>query len=120
RADPSIALFGPEGKPNGLFPLLIAAYSGNVDIFRMLLASNIPLDQISHHDGQNVLHSAVISPSVEIVEIILSYLKHKKYQFDVNTPSADGITPLLAAIGHDDIETSFKLVNLLLQAGADP
>ena len=94
---------------NGLTPLMVAARTGNVDIVHALLDHGADADAATAELGATALMWAVAAPHRPIVEALLAA------GADVHVSTAKGMTPLLTAAQHGDIETA----RLLLAAGAD-
>ena len=94
---------------NGLTPLMVAARTGNLDIVNALLEHGADIDAATSELGATALMWAIAAPHRPIVEALLAA------GADVRVSTAKGMTPLLTAAQHGDIETA----RLLLAAGAD-
>ena len=94
---------------NGLTPLMVAARTGNLDIVHALLEHGADADAATAELGATALMWAVAAPHRPIVEALLAA------GADVHVSTGKGMTPLLTAAQHGDIETA----RLLLAAGAD-
>ncbi len=94
---------------NGLTPLMVAARTGNLDIVRALLKHGAGVNAATTELGATALMWAVAAPHRPIVEVLL------EAGADVEVSTAKGMTPLLTAAQHGDIETA----RLLIAAGAD-
>ena len=97
----------PQG--NGLTPLMVAARTGNLDIVGALLKHGAEVNAATAELGATALMWAVAAPHRPIVEVLL------EAGADVEVSTAKGMTPLLTAAQHGDIETA----RLLIAAGAD-
>lgn len=97
---------------DGWTPLHLAAAFANADTVRLLLEHGAHVHQRSHNPLRNQpLHACLaLSKSPEIVQALIDC------GADVNATQAGGYTPLHQAA----VAGSEELVNLLLQAGADP
>ena len=93
---------------NGLAPLMVAARTGNLDIVRALLEHGAEVNAATAELGATALMWAVAAPHRPIVEVLL------EAGADVQVSTAKGMTPLLTAAQHGDVETA----RLLIAAGA--
>ena len=93
---------------NGLAPLMVAARTGNLDIVRTLLEHGAGVNAATAELGATALMWAVAAPHRPIVEVLL------EAGADVQVSTAKGMTPLLTAAQHGDVETA----RLLIAAGA--
>ena len=94
---------------NGLTPLMVASRTGNADIVRTLLTQGADVNAATTEVGATALMWAVAAPHRPIVEALLAA------GADVHVSTAKGMTPLLTAAQHGDIE----MARLLIAAGAD-
>ena len=94
---------------NGLTPLMVAARTGDLDIVHALLQHGAGVNAATAELGATALMWAVAAPHRPIVEALLAA------GADVRVSTAKGMTPLLTAAQHGDIETA----RLLIAAGAD-
>ena len=94
---------------DGLTPLMVAARTGNLDIVRALLKHGAEVNAATAELGATALMWAVAAPHRPIVEALL------EAGADVEVSTAKGMTPLLTAAQHGDVETA----RLLIAAGAD-
>jgi len=97
--------------PDGWTPLALAAYFGNREAARLLLASGADV----HATGRNAtanqpLHAAVAGKRQELVELLV------EHGADVNAQDGDGWTPLNLAAHEGSLDT----ITYLLAHGADP
>ena len=91
---------------NGMRPLSFSAAEGNKQIFTNLLEAGADLSFIDKV-GRTILHMAAFGNNPEILEIIL---KHKNSPA-IDSPSKDGMSPLMIATKHQKINS----VKTLLQ-----
>ena len=94
---------------NGLTPLMVASRTGSIDVVRTLLEHGADVNATTAELGATALMWAVAAPHRPIVEVLL------ETGADVHVSTAKGMTPLLTAAQHGDIETA----RLLVAAGAD-
>lgn len=90
---------------NGDTALMIAAFKGNVDAVKALLAREVEVNQT----GWTALHYATASGNNEIVQLLLEKSAY------IDTESPNGTTPLMMAARYGRNQT----VILLLDEGAD-
>ncbi|KAK2152091.1 hypothetical protein LSH36_340g06057 [Paralvinella palmiformis] len=94
---------------SGKNALCHAAITNHVTIAKILLRDD-DLDLIrKDNDGNTALHLAAKQGHVAIVELISSPLL--KYQLPVDVRNGDGMTPLMLACRHGNVETARFLVN---------
>jgi len=94
-----------------LTPLLVAAYTGNLRMLKMLIDAGADY-RIKTFDGENLLMLSVCTPTskFDVVEYLL-----KLNLFDINEADNSGATPLLSACNVCNVE----IVNLLIKNGAN-
>ena len=106
------AVFGEYGEPGGTFPPgaeFIAAYRGDAELLRAILATGVDVDARNGF-GDTALHVAMFQKNLEVVRLLL------EHGYDPNAiATRNGHTPLHNTIPTDNIEAA----RLLLQFGAD-
>lgn len=97
-------------------PLHLAASSGNINALKILLNSLTNFDIVTCIDSleNTLLHSAVKSKNLELVEYLLKRFSNEKDYF-INKQNNDKNTPILIA----SMDRSIDIVNLLINEGAD-
>eukprot|EP00434_Breviolum_minutum_P014322 symbB.v1.2.012629.t1/scaffold853.1/size308060/9 len=91
------------------FPLIAAAYFGNVHELMDCLRDGEDIEQVDPKDGCRPLHAAVITEQEEAVAYLL------RQNADLEAPGPDGLSPLLLACRCNAV----PIVQLLLEKGAD-
>jgi ankyrin repeat protein len=95
---------------DGFQPLGLAAFFGQVEAVRLLLARGAAVNSPSRNPMRVMpLHSAAANRHLEVCRLLIAA------GADVNATQADDFTPLHAAAQNDDI----ALARLLLENGAD-
>ena len=102
-ADPDAA------QASGLTALMIAARTGNIEVVRALMEHGADVNAATAETAATALMWAVAAPHRIIVERLL------EGGADVGVSTTKGMTPLLTAAQHGDVETA----RLLISAGAD-
>ncbi|CAL1165371.1 unnamed protein product [Cladocopium goreaui] len=91
------------------FPLIAAAYFGNVHELMDCLRDGEDIEETDPKDGCRPLHAAVITEQEDAVRYLL------RQNADLEAPGPDGLSPLLLACRCDAV----SIVRLLLEKGAD-
>jgi len=113
-----IVVFSQENYfPDGYPPqaVLVAAYGGNMDLMKEILATDIDRD-VRDSLGGTALHVAVLSNHLEMILLLLDY------GFDVNaTVPLDGYEPLrgFTPLHYCVWTNNLNAANILLQYKAD-
>ena len=94
---------------DGRSPIAHAAMCGDTRLVKLLVAYNVPVDQLSN-DGWSPLHFAVMEHRFETARYFL-----EETSADVNQKSKHGFTPLALAV----MKNNRSLIALLLSFGAD-
>lgn len=94
---------------SGMRPLSLAAAEGNKQIFLSLLEASADLSFIDKV-GRTILHMAAFGNNPEILEAIYKY----KNSPAIDSPSKDGMSPLMIAVKHQKLNS----VRSLLKKGA--
>ena len=94
---------------NGMTPLSQAAYRGQIEIMRLLLAAGADIT-IGDNENSGPLHNAAVGGSVEAVALLIAS------GADVNTRDDNGMVPLLYALNYSHPDVA----RLLIERGADP
>lgn len=89
--------------------LIVAALTGNLQIFAMLMKAGARLD-IPDPLGNTPLHYAADRNRAEMVKLMLAL------HAPIDAENKGGITPLMMAASHGNVE----VVEMLLAAGANP
>ena len=99
-------------SPDGFTALHLAAFFGQEEAARILLARGAEVNLVARHVTIHVtpLHSAAAGSHSEIVKLLL------EHGADPNAAQDGGFTPLHSAAQNDDRESA----EALLEAGADP
>jgi ankyrin repeat protein len=90
-------------------PLMLAAIKGRLDLCRQLIARDADVNK----PGWTPLHYAAANSLSEAVEVVRLLLEHFAY---IDADSPNGTTPLMMAARYG----SYEVVQVLLDAGADP
>ncbi len=93
----------------GNTPLCYALEYNNIDMIKLIIERDPELNTINK-DGEGIIHLAVKSQEIEIVELILPLIS------DIDLKSANGLTPLqiAAATAKNDL-----ILKLLVHSGAN-
>nr|XP_008101141.1 PREDICTED: ankyrin repeat and death domain-containing protein 1B isoform X1 [Anolis carolinensis] len=94
---------------HGLVPIHLAAWTGNLDIMRMLIKAGAD-QKAKNQEGRNVLHFAAQNNNVRIVDYFIQDL----HLLDLNTPDEKGRKPFLLAAEWGHVEMVNELISLNL------
>lgn len=102
--------------------LMLAVQSGSPELIKFLLDSGANINAARKKDGQTALYSALVRGIPGDLSKVNQLLAAKA---DVNVRNNEGLTPLMALMlwlktNKANKDAIFKMVELLLQAGADP
>lgn len=100
---------------SGYTPLHAAIAHANSDIVQHLLDNGAD-PSITTRLGLNIIHLAVSSGNIKMVERCIELSQHIGSRDAIRAQSSNGVTPLKMAVGAGDME----IVSLLLETGADP
>lgn len=95
-------------SPKGQTPLISAVLRNSIDLVKILLAANVPVNETDLNKS-TPLHLAASSSTPEIIDILI------EAKADVNAKNMINMTPLMYAITCNRIEN----IRLLLKYGAD-
>lgn len=100
----------------GISPFLLAVQLNQYDIVRLFLERGANVNQIRSYDGASALWIACDKPKIiNDFKQILTVKILLEFKADINQPNNSGLTPLMIAGFHKNIE----VMKLLLQHGAD-
>ena len=95
-------------SPRGHTPLIYAVLNKNIDLVKMLLNANVPVNETDLNKS-TALHIAAASSTPDIVHLLL------QAKADVNVKNMMHLSPLMSAIIYNKLEN----ICLLLRYGAD-
>lgn len=99
----------PERSSTHMTPLLMAAENGNLQIVEMLLEAHANIEK-TDSEKRNALHLAAKSGHMHVCQYLLD-----KTSLHINTPDADGMTPLHHACAREKT----LVIKMLIERGAD-
>jgi hypothetical protein len=98
---------------HGDTPLMIAAFKGNVEIAKLLIAKGAKVD-LKSANGITALHVAATQGQAGVAEVLINRGS------DVQAKTNEGLTPLFLAATRGNNPGYEKVIELLLRAGATP
>jgi ankyrin repeat protein len=99
-----------SGKPMDFTPLQVAIAAGDLELTSHLLEKGAPIKHATGGGGASALHDAVLNGNTDLVRLLVAT------DAEIETRSAGGYTPLLAAALIDPGDR--RIVQILLDAGA--